>query len=126
MLVLDAALGCRKLGIDAACEAVLGDTVNQVTTQHQEAALREALSLGNELGASLGTCSISTVSNSRGKEQEEQLSDALSTPGPLANSSVRSRWARPPSETQMPAWTGIGSVLRTGRSPGRIPAGPGD
>jgi hypothetical protein len=32
------------------------------------------------------------------------------TPSPLADSSARSHQARPPSDIQMPAWAGIGSV----------------
>jgi hypothetical protein len=80
VLALDAALGSstrryrkarqRKLH----CEATLGGTVKL----GNDRALSEALSLGNELGASLGNCSLFTVSNSGGKEQGEQLSDALS------------------------------------------------
>jgi hypothetical protein len=43
--------------------------------QHCQIALGEEVTLGNELGASLGTCSLSTVSNSLGKDQGYQLSD---------------------------------------------------
>jgi hypothetical protein len=65
--------------------------LRKYSKQHWEPELGEALSLGNELCASLGPCSLSTVSNSLGKEQGEHLSDTVRVHTTEPNSAGKSK-----------------------------------
>jgi hypothetical protein len=68
------------LGNDGALEGSTRQTsLCKAATQQWEAALGEAVRFGNELGASLGTRSLSTVSDSLREEQGEQLGDPVRT-----------------------------------------------